>query len=79
MTTFSIDGASVSASSAICLSGTIPPRRKPPSAVMSSLAFWSLIRSRNDSALNPPNTTLCTAPMRAHASIEMASSGMSGR
>ena len=39
----------------------------------------SLMRSRSDSALNPPKTTLWTAPMRAHASIAIASSGISGR
>ena len=33
------------------------------------------MRSRSDSALKPPKTTLCTAPMRAQASIAMASSG----
>ena len=37
------------------------------------------MRSRSDSALKPPKTTLWTAPMRAHASMAMASSGMSGR
>ena len=37
------------------------------------------MRSRSDSALKPPNTTLCTAPMRAQASIAIASSGISGR
>ena len=39
----------------------------------------SLMRSRSDSALNPPKTTLCTAPMRAQASMAIASSGISGR
>ena len=36
------------------------------------------MRSRSDSELNPPNTTLCTAPRRAQASMAMASSGTSG-
>ena len=79
MTTCRIDGVSFSASSAICFSGTILPRRQPPSAVTSSVACASLMRSRSDSALKPPNTTEWTAPMRAHASIAIASSGMSGR
>ena len=35
------------------------PRRYPPSAVTSTLHAESLMRSRNDSLLNPPNTTLC--------------------
>ena len=38
----------------------------------------SLMRSRSDSALKPPKTTLWTAPMRAQASIAIASSGISG-
>ena len=42
-------------------------------------ACASLMRSRSDSALKPPKTTLCTAPMRAQASIAIASSGISGR
>ena len=36
------------------------------------------MRSRSDSALNPPKTMLWTAPTRAHASIAIASSGTSG-
>jgi hypothetical protein len=31
------------------------------------------------SALNPPNTTECTAPIRAHASMAIAASGIVGR
>ena len=42
-------------------------------------ALESLMRSRSDSELKPPKTTLWMAPMRAHASIAIASSGMSGR
>ena len=42
-------------------------------------ACESLMRSRSDSALKPPKTTLWTAPMRAQASIAIASSGISGR
>ena len=77
-TTCSIEGVSASASSATCFSATTCPRRYPPSAVISRRHFESLMRSRSDSELKPPNTTLCTAPMRAQASIAMASSGMSG-
>jgi hypothetical protein len=47
--------------------------------VISRRQVESLMRSRSDSALKPPNTTLWMAPMRAHASIAMASSGISGR
>jgi hypothetical protein len=78
-TTFLIDGVPSSASSAICFSGTMLPRRQPPSAVTSSVHCESLMRSRSDSLLKPPKTTECTAPMRAQASMAIASSGMSGR
>ena len=33
------------------------------------------MRSRNESDENPPNTTECAAPMRAHASNDIGSSG----
>ena len=33
------------------------------------------MRSLKDSALKPPNTTLCTAPMRLHACMAIRSSG----
>ena len=36
------------------------------------------MRSRSASGENPPNTTECTAPMRAHASIATAASGTIG-
>ena len=45
---------------------------------MSTAHCESLMRSRSDSELKPPNTTQCTAPMRAQASIAIASSGISG-
>ena len=59
--------------------GTTAPRRKPPSAVMTSFACESKMRSATDWALNPPNTTECTAPMRVQASMAMAASGTIGR
>jgi hypothetical protein len=34
---------------------------------------WS--RSVSESAENPPKTTVCGAPIRAHASIAIAASG----
>ena len=37
------------------------------------------MRSRTASAEKPPKTTLCGAPMRAHASIETTTSGIIGR
>jgi hypothetical protein len=44
-----------------------------------SFASENSIRSRTDSAENPPKTTLCGAPMRAHASIATTTSGIIGR
>jgi hypothetical protein len=46
--------------------------------VTTSFAPTSWIRSRSASAENPPNTTVWGAPMRAQASIAMASSGTIG-
>ena len=45
---------------------------------MSATAFASLIRSRSDSAENPPKTTEWIAPIRAHASIANTASGTIG-
>jgi hypothetical protein len=63
----------------LALSGTSAPRRQPASAVISTFACASFIRSRSDSALKPPKTTLWAAPMRAQASMAMAASGTMGR
>ena len=68
-------GQSATAVSAVSLSGTTWPRRHAPSPVMSTLASASLMRSRSESAENPPNTTECTAPIRAQASSAIGSSG----
>ena len=46
---------------------------------ITSFAFASAIRSRSASAENPPNTIVCGAPIRAHASIAIAASGIIGR
>ena len=56
-------------------SATTAPRRHAPSAVTSTLASASLMRSFSDCALKPPNTTECGAPIRAHASIAATVSG----
>src|ERR1041385_4222002 len=45
---------------------------------MSATARASLIRSRSDSAENPPKTTEWTAPIREQASIAIAASGIIG-
>jgi hypothetical protein len=74
-TTFSTDGQLSRAWSANCLRGTTWPRRHAPSWVMRTLAWASWIRPARASALNPPKTTLWTAPMRAQASMAMGSSG----
>ncbi len=57
------------ARSTVFLSGTFFPPRRPSLAVTTSLQRASRMRSRNDSALKPPKTTECTAPMRAQASM----------
>ena len=72
-------GVCASASSTLVLSATILPRRHPPSAVMHMTAPQSLMRSRSASAEKPPKTTVCVAPMRVHASIAIAASGIIGR
>ncbi len=71
-------GVSASATSALALSGTAAPRRQPPSAVISTLASASLMRSARESEEKPPNTTEWAAPMRAQASMATGSSGIIG-
>ena len=67
------------ASSTFAFKGTGLPPRRPSSAVMTSLLPQSAIRPASDSGEKPPNTTECTAPMRAQASIATAASGIIGR
>ena len=57
------------ARSTVFFSGILLPPRSPSLAVTTILQPASTMRSRSDSAEKPPNTTECTAPMRAHASI----------
>ncbi len=79
-TFWTIEPASlVSASSTAGLRALGAPRRYPPSAVMTVVAWASTIREFSASAEKPPNTTECGAPMRAHASIAMTASGIIGR
>jgi len=66
------------ARSVMALSGIRRPPRRPSFAVITTLQPASTIRSRSDSALNPPKTTECTAPIRAHASIAYTVSGIIG-
>ena len=70
-----IRGASAIASSAICFSGTVVPRRHASSCVISTSQPMSFIRADNESAEKPPKTTVCGAPSRVQASIATASSG----
>ncbi len=51
----------------------------PPLQVMSTRALQSSMRLARASEEKPPNTTECTAPMRAHASMAMGSCGGRGR
>ena len=74
--TFSTEGHAMMASSTTDLSGITLAPRYAPSQVTTTLACASLIRSAIDWALNPPNTTECTAPIRAQASTAMANSGI---
>ncbi len=66
------------ASSTLFLSGTILPPRTPWSAVISRVDSQSMMRPARASGEKPPNTTECTAPMRAQASMAMAASGIIG-
>src|SRR5215217_6603075 len=75
----SSDSRSPSVSSTCCLTGAVLPLRRAPSTVTSALAFETSMRSLTDSTLKPPNTTLCGAPIRAHASIATTTSGIIGR
>ena len=46
----------------------LPPRR-PSSAVITTAESQSLMRPASESGEKPPNTTECTAPIRAQASM----------
>ena len=59
-------------------SGTLRPPRGPSSAVITTRQSESRMRSRSASGEKPPNTTECTAPIRAHASIATIASGTIG-
>jgi hypothetical protein len=61
------------------LTGAVLPLRRAPSGQTRTFASDTAIRSAHECALKPPKTTLWTAPMRAHASIATATSGIIGR
>ena len=50
----------------------------PQDAETISLGLASSILTASSWAAKPPNTTLCTAPSRAQASIAMTASGIIG-
>ena len=66
-------------SSTRSFTAAVLPLRAAPSTVIRALACENSMRSRTASAEKPPNTTLWGAPIRAHASIEMTTSGIIGR
>jgi hypothetical protein len=55
----------------------LPPRR-PWSAVITTRQSESRMRLLIDSGEKPPNTTECTAPMRAQASMAATAAGIMG-
>ncbi len=73
------EGQVFSASSALALSGTLRPPRRPSSAVMSTEHSESWMREARLSGEKPPKTMECTAPTRAQASIAIAASTIIGR
>jgi hypothetical protein len=77
--TCSRSGRSRAASSAADFTSTAFPRRNWPSLVTSSFARVSWRRKRTASALKPPKTRECTAPMRAQASAMTTVSTSTGR
>ena len=66
------------ARSTIFFSGMRLPPRTPSFAVTTTRHRASTMRSRRLSAEKPAKTTEWTAPMRAHASIMYAASGIIG-
>ena len=57
---------------------TSRPGSIPQDAVTIAFGSASSIRVASSPDANPPNTTECTAPIRAHASIAIAASGTIG-
>ena len=53
-------------------------RSTPQLADSTTLGWASSMRAVSSVGAKPPNTTECTAPMRAQASIEMAASAIIG-
>ena len=51
----------------------------PQDAETTTFGVASSIRTASSLAANPPNTTECTAPILAHASMAITASGTIGR
>ena len=66
------------ASSSRGLYSTIRFGSIPHEAESTTLGVASSMRTASSLAANPPNTTECTAPSRAHASIAITASGTMG-
>jgi hypothetical protein len=60
------------------LYGTALPPRMPASAQISKQGLASSMRSARLCAAKPPNTTECTAPRRAQASMQKIASAIIG-
>jgi len=65
--------------STAALTPIVRPLRREPSAVISALAPDTASRSATAFGANPPNTTVCGAPIRAQASMATTTSGIIGR
>ena len=66
------------ASSSSGLYGTTLPPRLPASALTMTVGSASSMRLARLTLAKPPNTTECSAPMRAQASIANTASGIIG-
>ena len=67
------------ASSTTSFNFTTEPLRYPPSAVIMIFDFESSTLSLSEDELNPEKTTVCVAPIRAQANIDIGNSGTIGR
>ena len=67
------------ASSVLTLSGILRPPRTPSSEVTTTVESQSWMRPASESGEKPPNTIEWMAPIREHASMATASSGIIGR
>ena len=78
MTDFGLAFESPIASSSRGLYSTIRPGSMPQLAVSTTFGSASSMRVASSFAAKPPNTTECTAPIRAQASMATTASGIIG-